>query len=75
MVCQTDVVNYLNSHKGFHKASEIAEGLSETDTRSLQSITGEVSKRCMQLYTKGMLDMSCEGKVRTFQLREKVKVL
>ncbi len=75
MVCQTDVFNYLNAHKGFHKASEIAEYISGTDKRYIQSLTSEVSKRCMQLHTKGLLDMDYDGKTRTFQLREKVKAL
>lgn len=75
MVCQTDVFNYLNAHKGFHKASDIAEGLCDNDRRYIKSITAEVSKRCMQLHTKGLLDMGYDGKTRTFQLREKVKAL
>lgn len=57
MVCQNDVSDYLRDHDGYHKASEIAEALRNDGQRSSRSITAEVSKRCMQLYTKGVVRM------------------
>ncbi len=57
MVCQNDVSDYLRDHKGYHKASDIAEALRTDGQRSSRSISSEVHKRCMQLYAKGEVRM------------------
>ena len=52
MVTQSEVLEYLRNHPGYHSTSEICDSI-ELCGRPRASVANEISVRCRQLCVKG----------------------